>query len=109
MLTLQVKRHSLGDRDAHGNQADVFADPIDWPVFGVNPVAAMETTADNRDRSVITPIVYAPPGGNAPTEYDRVVYNGQDYEVNGRPADWTEGPYIDIDAGITVVLKRVEG
>lgn len=108
MITLQVKRRIEGGLDAHRNPIITWSDPADWKVYGVAPTTAMETTADNRDRSVVVPMVYAPLSADVPTEYDRVVYNGQDYEVDGRPRDWTQGP-LNPSAGVSVVLKRVEG
>ena len=34
---------------------------------------------------------------------------GEEYEVEGRPADWTHGPWPHPTAGIVVELKRAEG
>lgn len=108
MVTLSVKRRSLGSKDAHGNPAPSFADPIPWCVYGLEPITSERDTVD-RDLSVIGWKVYAPPRANAPTELDRVVVDGDDYEVEGRRADWDEGPWSHPTAGDVVVLRRAEG
>lgn len=108
-VTLQVKRRTTAGTDAHGNPVVTFADPVDWHVYGIKPTAATETMADNRDRSVVVWTVYAPADAQVPTEYDRVVVDGREYEVDGHPGDWTNGPWLNPLAGAVIELKRAEG
>lgn len=109
MTTLGVRRRILGATDAHGNPIISYADPTDWPVWGLAPGAQTENPADNRDLSVIAWTVYAPVSDAAPTELDRVVVDGDEYDVNARPADWTRGLWPHPTAGLVVELRRTEG
>lgn len=86
-----------------------FADPAPWEVRGVAPGAMVEPGDPNRDRSDIAWTVYADASDDVPTERDRVDFLGDTYEVAGRPADWTHGPWENPAAGVVVELKRTEG
>ncbi|WP_067428525.1 hypothetical protein [Nocardioides jensenii] len=108
--TLQVRRRQDGPaKDSHGNPVITYADPISWPVFGYAPGASDRTTDPNRDLSLILWTVYAPAGGNAPGELDRVLLGGTEYDIETRPDDWTHGPWAHPTAGLVVELKRAEG
>jgi hypothetical protein len=107
--TLKVKRRQNGSTDAHGNPTITYAAGVDWPVHGYAPGANVEPGQANRDLSLILWTVYAPAGGNAPGELDLVTLDGADYAVEGRPADWTKGPWPHPTAGMVVELKRAEG
>lgn len=107
--TLQVKRRISGTKDAHGKPAITYATATDWLVHGYAPGANVEPTNPNRDLSLILWTVYAPANDDAPAELDRVVLEGAEYAVEGRSADWTNGPWPHPTAGIVVELKRAEG
>lgn len=115
METLQVRRRVVGTADSHGKKAITYAEPADWVVDGYAPGAAgssvgnSEPARPNRDLSLILWSVYAPASDDAPTELDRVILGGVEYEVDGRPDDWTHGPWPHPTAGIVVELKRAEG
>lgn len=112
---LGVKRRNVGSNDGHGNPAKTFAAAVDWPVHGFAPGAAGSSIGNNqpsqanRDLSVILWAVYAPVNDLAPTELDRVVLDGVEYDVEGRPADWSSSPWPFPEAGLVVELKRAEG
>ncbi len=107
---LQVKRRVVSPtKDARGNYPVSFPTSIDWPVSGIAPGANVEPGLPNRDLSLILWTVYAPVHDNQPTELDRVVLNGVEYAVEGRPADWSNGPWLHPNAGVVVELKRAEG
>ena len=107
--TLGVRRHAGSVKDAHGNTTSVFAEPIAWPVHGVAPGAMDEPFEARRDSSLVLWTVYAPKSSATPTERDRVIFDGVEYAVNGRPKDWTRGPWPNPAAGIVVELRNVEG
>lgn len=107
--TLGVRRYAGTGRDSHGNPVTSYDEPVDWPVYGYAPGASEEPHDPNRDLSVVLWTVYAPVGGNAPTERDLVVLPDGEYEVEGRPADWSHGPVVIPGAGVVVELKRAEG
>lgn len=116
--TLGLKRYSAGAKDARGNAVPTFADPVDWRVFSIVPGsgdsvsrgggAGLEPPEPHRDLSVIEYFVTAPDDENVPTERDVVVYDGQDYQVAGRPDHWnTASPWGW--APVVVRLRRTEG
>lgn len=107
--TLGVKRRQAGATDAHGNPVVTYAAPTDWHVHGYAPGANVDPANPNRDLSLILWTVYAPASDEAPGELDKVVLDGVEYAVEGRPADWTKGPWPHPTAGIVVELKRAEG
>lgn len=107
--TLQVRRYSSSTKDAHGNTAAVFGEPQDWTVRGLAPGSMEEPGRTNRDLSVIEWTVYADRSNDAPTERDRVLVDNEEFSVEGRPSDWTRGPWATPGAGIVVELRRPEG
>ena len=108
-FTLGVRRYSGTVKDAHGNATVSFAAAVDWPVRQVDPGAMSEPLEARRDASVVVFTVHANPHANTPTERDRVVVDGVEYAVNGRPKDWTRGPWRNPVAGVVVELRNVEG
>lgn len=108
-FTLGVKRRVEGGKDAHNNPVVTYAAATDWVVDGYAPGANVEPGSPNRDLSLILWTIYAPVDPSAPTELDRVVLDGDEYAVEGRPGDWTKGPWPHPTAGIVVELKRPEG
>lgn len=112
MLTLAVRRRQHGELDAHGNPVITYADAQPWPVYGYAPGTNTESVdpSQNRDLSVIVWTIYAPAGPATPTEYDLVdLDDGITYAVQGRPLDYTHGPWQHPTAGVVVTLRRTEG
>lgn len=108
-FVLGVRRRQQGLKDSHGKKTVTYAEPIDWPVSGIAPGANAEPNNPNRDLSLILWTVFAPSDSNQPTELDLVVLDSVEYSVEGRPADWTNGPWDNPIAGVVVELKRAEG
>lgn len=109
MLTLGVRRYSPGPKNSHGIPAPLYSAPIPWQVYGYGPGENTEPAAPNRNQSTHGWVVYAPTSENTPTEHDLVVIAGEDYHVDGRPKDYTHGPWPHPTAGIEVHLTRTEG
>jgi hypothetical protein len=107
-VILHVRRHSTSGVDDYGNPVDTFGPPVVWDVWWLAP-GTMREIFDARDASEIIWTVGAAADSDAPTEFDRVVVDGSEFAVNGRPADWTRGPVANPTAGLTVELRRVEG
>lgn len=107
--TLHVKRFAAGAVGAHGNAAAGHGDPVEWDVYGLAPGASQEPTQSNRDLSEIEWTVFAPNNDELPTEKDLVVVDEVEYAVEGRPADWTRGPFGGGVAGVVIELRRAEG
>lgn len=109
MFTLGVRRAIFAPADAHGVRNVTYSDPQPWSVYGYGPGTNTEPRAPFRDQVVTEWTVYAPASDEAPTEWDRVVIDGVDYDVEGRPLDYTHGPWEHPTAGLAVNLNRTEG
>ena len=109
MTTLLVARRAAGATDAHGNPVTAYGTGTPWEVWALAPGAQDEPGDTNRDLSLVEWTVYAPNNADAPTEYDRVIVDGDMFEVVGRPQDWTRGPWSHPTAGLVVELRRAEG
>lgn len=108
-IVLGLKRYTK-TVDRYGDEVVGWADPVDWPVHGIAPGPQGESFDPTRDRSVIAWTVYAPKTGPVPHERDRVLVDGIEFDIDGRPADWTRGPWEPRQrVGIVVELRRIEG
>ena len=107
-MDLLVRRLVSGTEDAHGNSSSTYGAPVAWTVRGLAPGSMAENLID-RNSSEVEWTVYADDSPQVPTEADIVVVDGDEFTVNGRPADWTRGPYPNPQAGVVVELRRVEG
>lgn len=99
---------ATGEVDAHGNPVEGWSDPVPVPVHAVGPREQTEPSDPHRTVVVEGLTVYAP-AGTAIGVHDRVVWAGEEYEVDGDPADWTRGPWPHPTAGVTFDLTRTEG
>ena len=98
-----------GQYDRQGNPLEVWADPVPVPVHGVGPRLQEEDDGERRRYAVVEGLdVYAPEGTTV-GEHDRVVWNGQEYEVDGDVADWTKGPWLNPVAGVVIHLTKTKG
>lgn len=108
---LQVRRYQGLDYDAHGNIIPVWGVPVPWPVYYLAPGPSSEITDRTREEMArVTWNVGAPATEAAPGERDLVLVDGVEFEVEGRPLDYTHTPWPPHPtAGVVVELHRVEG
>ena len=106
---LAVRRRIEGAKDGHGNSVQQWGDPIAWMVRQVDPGASVRPFEQGRDLSMVLFTVHSDAGPNVPTEFDLVVVDGVEYAVQGRPSDWTRGPFPNPAAGVVTFLKAVSG
>lgn len=114
--TLRVRRLTTGPDNDFGNATQVWVEH-DWPVRSVDPGASAEPAYANRHLSNIAYSIHADASDLAPAERDEVaipwVLDDNDqpvwHAVDGRPDDWTHGPWVNPAAGIVVLLARAEG
>ena len=106
---LGVRRYVAGAKDRHGNPVDSWSAAQEWRVWALAPGASAELVEAGRDGSRIAWTVYAPASADAPGERDRVLVGSDEFEVDGRPLDWTKGPWPSTVGGVVVALTRVEG
>jgi hypothetical protein len=105
--TVVVKRAPLIDT-SHGQRRD-------WSNASTHllrdcvlaPRANTEDTTAGRQGVVIGWTLYAPPDADL-LATDRVTVRGDDFEINGLPADWTH-PRTGWRPGLEVALRAVEG
>lgn len=108
-FTLAVTRRVEGQPDRHGNPVVTYSAPYEWVVRALAPGASSEPTQPNRDASLIAWTVYSDASDDVPGERDHVFILGDEFEVVGRPADWTKGPWPHPTAGVVTELQRWEG
>lgn len=104
--TITVQRAPLVTND-YGDQVRDWSNPVETVVKGcdVQPGTTQEYLI-NRDQVTVAWTVYAPPGTDV-TEYDRVVFNGTAYEVDGHPAQWDS--YSGRQDYVEIILKDWNG
>ena len=113
--TVTVRRAVPVD-DGRGNQV------LDWPnatsaphpgcavaqgTRGSQGVQGSEIFTGDRDAIVSDLIVFMPPGTDV-VATDRMEIRGLDYEVVGKPFEWTS-PFSGTAFGVVVYCNRVEG
>jgi len=106
-----VKPYAGTTEDAHGNTTTVHGASREWRVHAIAPGASEEPRKPNRDLSVIAWTIYGP-ATNLPGEHDLIALPwapDEWYDVEGRPDDWTHGPWTNPVAGAVVELRRPEG
>lgn len=100
------------DYDDLGNPVPAW-DERDWPIFFyVEGAATVEQLQPNRDLSVLAYTIAGPSQGR-PGERSQVRLPGAEsddwHDVNGRPKDYTHGPWVHPTAGVVVELRKAEG
>lgn len=107
--TLQVRRLASGVPDTHGNPSVTYGEPTPLAVHFVAPAQSVEPYRQNRDLLLTDRVVGAPKSVGLPGPRDVVVWQGDDYTVEGSVDDFTAGPWAFEAAGVTFVIRRVEG
>jgi len=105
-IPVGVRAFTAGETDAHGNPIDGWADAVETLVYAVHPRVSSEPLPD-RSEVVIGLTMLTPPDVTIGPR-DRVVYRGEEYEVEGDIGNWNDGPF-GWTPGLAVNLKRVEG
>ena len=108
MLTLTARSFTGSGVDDFGNPVKTWVER-DWIVSGMAPGAVQDPMQPNRDASVVAWTVYADAAAATPTDADQVLVDGAWLAVNGRPADWTRGPFGTGPGGVVVELRKVDG
>jgi hypothetical protein len=105
-FTVGHKVYQEGATDAHGNPVDGWAASVPLAVFAIYPRFSEEPAPD-RPLVVVGKAVLAPTGTTVGPK-DLLVIDGEDWKVEGEPADWTTGPF-GFTPGVEIVLTRAEG
>ena len=105
---LTVREPTAGAPDEFGNATTTWAERT-WRVHSVAPGVMDEPGLQNRDMSRIVYTVFGPKSDAPTTESAEVKVDGEWFPVDGKPKDWTRGPWPHPTAGVVVELTRVEG
>lgn len=107
---VSVRRFESTGDDGYGNPVDSHsATVLSLPVHFVAPAATVEPYRENRDLLTTDLAVGGPKTDNVPGPRDLVVWQDEDYRVEGDIADFTFGPFDNASAGVTFLIRRVEG
>ena len=98
--------YSAGAEDTHGNPTASWAAPVDiaanhWSTSSTEPVVA------GYDRTIVDKIVVVD-SSQAVSARDRMVINGEMFEVVALPEDYDHGPYSAPNRK-PVLTRRVDG
>lgn len=101
------RRFVAGGEDELGNPVESWAAPVKVLVAGWEPPVSAEPLLAGHDRVVVDVKLYAD-WLFKPHPRDRVVLNGDVFEVIGYPQDPNNNPLF-VPERVTVLLKRIEG
>lgn len=106
--TVQVLSSS-STTDAYNNTVEDWATPTETAVADV-AVEPRPSTEDNRDarNAVTSGFTLYMPAGSVVTAKNRIRVRGDDYAVDGEPAEW-RNPFTGWEPGLVVQTKRMEG
>lgn len=95
--------------DAYNNTVEDWTTPTETPVEDVG-VEPRPSTEDNRDarNAVTSGFTLYMPAGSVVTAKNRIRVRGDDYAVDGEPAEW-RNPFTGWEPGLVVQTKRMEG
>jgi hypothetical protein len=106
-----LKRYQAGVDDRYNTPTESWLAPVDVPVYSVSPASSVEPFEAGRN-AVVTGLQVLAPVGTEIDSKDRVIWDGNEYVIDGEVADWSVSPFntgLLWDAGIEIKLKRVEG
>ena len=95
-----------GATDAHGNELELWDDPVSVGVYAFDPGSTSEPREPGADRVIVQPAVYMP-HGTVFGAHDRVTARGLLYEVDGETREWRHPNGKRV--GNVATLRRVEG
>lgn len=107
--TIGLRVHSTGAANSWGDPVPSWAEPVDRAVYGWAPASTAEGHDAGRSAVELDLDVFGPTetlGDIQPR--DRLVIDGNLYEVEGRVENFDRGPF-GFAPGVRVGVKRVEG
>ena len=93
--------------DAHGNEIETWATPVDLGIYAFNPGGTSEPLIPGHDRVITTPTIYVP-SASILSARDRVTVRSKPFEVDGDTSDF-RNPYDASMNGNAINLKAVTG
>lgn len=105
-IEVPLQRHSFGLEDEYGNDIEGWGDAESILVFGWEPVSITEPVLAGHDRIVADVTLYADVETGIANR-DRLVLTGVVYEVLGEPGDPNNNPWWSPGL-VSVQLRRTE-
>lgn len=106
VYTVEVKRHSTGAADSMGVARSEWGEPEPLEVYAIAPRTSTEPVPGRG--AVVVGLTLLAPAGTSVGAQDRFIVDGDEYEVEGKPGDWTRGPWRWA-AGVSIDLTRTGG
>lgn len=113
--TVWILPRQDGPTNAHGNtvhtwplHTDALAVPVKGAKVAPRTDLAGEASIAGREAVVTGMRVLIPGGAPRPAPVDRMFVRGETYAVIGEPGSWVN-PWRQVETGVDVALKRVEG
>lgn len=107
LFTIGVCTYSEGATDSHGNPTKGWSDPVDTPVYGWGPPQSDEPKLAGHDRVTVDVEVLVPDGFTC-GPHDRVVLDGETFNVAGRVEAYSHNPFGWSPGGV-LNLHKAEG
>lgn len=107
LFSVGHRAFSADGTDAHGNPTEVWAGPVERPVYGWGAPQSSEPKLAGHDREVVDVELLVPPGFEC-SHRDRMVLDGVEHEVIGGPEMFDHSPFGWNPGGV-VNLRRVSG
>lgn len=105
LYTIGIRTLQSGALDSHGNSVDGWGDPFDVQVYAIAPRTSTED--DPTRTEAITGYTILAPVTLVIGYRDRVVIDGEEWEVDGEIGNWSHGPF-GWAPGISFNVKRAE-
>nr|DAW17871.1 MAG TPA: Minor capsid protein [Caudoviricetes sp.] len=107
LFTVGHRIYSAGAEDDWGNTVSGWSDPVDKPVYGWGAPVTSEPKLAGHDRDVVEIELLVPPGFEC-SPRDRMVLDGDEYEVIGGTEMYDHNPFGWNPGGV-VNLRAVSG
>lgn len=107
LFTVGHRIYSAGAEDDWGNTVSGWADPVTKPVYGWGAPVTSEPKVAGHGRDVVEIELLVPPGFEC-SPRDRMVLDGDEYEVIGGPEMYDHNPFGWNPGGV-INLKAVSG
>lgn len=104
-MDVQIKRWHAGSGSAHSGRADVWDDPVDFPIMGWSPTLSTEYPTTGANRIVTRRTVYA---YKSASNRDILVMDGEDWQVTQDVSDWNQGAF-GYSPGFVFTVEQVRG
>ena len=105
--SVQIEARVVGGEDSHGNPVETFSPAVTVEGCAFDPGGSVETMEPGREAVVSSPRIFAP-SGTVVTRRSRVQVRGENYVVDGDPADW-RNPFTGWMPGVVITLEKADG